>query len=190
VLRNRRALVIAVAVAVVLVAALVWWAVARGDAEPAAVPAPGVTTTAPSPTSTAAPSPSGTPTPAPVDPGTAPTQPAEPAQPGSDPVAPAPGLATVDVVTTYAGWNDASGAVEVGAYATSVEDGATCTLTLTQGATTVTAEGAATPDVSTTACGDLAVARDRLAGGTWQAVVRYTSSTSAGVSAPVTVEVP
>jgi len=181
--------VIAVAVAAALVAALVWWSATR-EQTPTARPAPEATTTAPSPTPTAEPSPAASPTAVPADPGAEPAEPAEPAQPGPDPAAPAPGLTTVDVVTTYAGWNDATGAVEVGAYAAVVESGAACTLTLTQGSTTVSAEGAATPDVSTTACGDLAVARDRLAAGTWQAVVRYASSTSTGVSAPVTVEVP
>lgn len=188
--RNRRVVVVTtvVVVAVALVAALVWWFVARDDADPAAAPSPSATSAAPTPTAT--PSPTASATTDPAEPAPAPAEPAEPEEPGTDPVAPAPGLAMVDVVTTYAGWNATSGAVEVGAYAAAVEAGATCTLTLTQGGATVSAEGAATPDVSTTACGDLAVTRDRLAAGTWQAVVRYESATSSGVSAPVTVEVP
>jgi hypothetical protein len=188
VLRNRRAVVTAVAVAVVVVAVLVWWAVARDEADAGASPSPSGTSDAP--TRTPEPTPTALATTAPADPDPAPAEPAEPTQPGTDPVAPAPGIATVDVVTTYAGWNATSGAVEVGAYAAAVEAGATCTLTLTQGGASVTAEGPATPDVSTTACGDLAVTRDSLAAGTWQAVVRYESVTSSGVSAPVTVEVP
>jgi hypothetical protein len=99
-------------------------------------------------------------------------------------------LAEVEVVTTYAGWNDLSGAVEVGAYAAVVESGGVCTLTLTQGAGTVSVDGVATPDVSTTACGELVVGGDRLGPGTWDAVVRYTSPTSTGATAPLTVEVP
>jgi hypothetical protein len=193
VLRNRRAAAVtAAAVAVVLVAALIWWSATRGDGDPAAgaSPSPAATTPTPTPTPTVGPSPAAPAVTPPADPGTGPAQPAQPGQPGTDPVAPAPGLATVDVATTYAGWNDASGAVEVGAYAAAVESGGTCTLTLTQGATTVTTQGTATPDASTTACGALAVGRDRLSAGAWQAVVSYASATSSGVAAPVSVEVP
>lgn len=190
-LRNRRAAVVIAAAAVVaLVAALVWWFAVRADGDPAAGASPSPTATAPSPTPTAEPTPTAPATTTSPDPGPEPAEPAEPGRPGTDPVAPAPGLATVDVATTYAGWNDVSGAVEVGAYAATVESGATCTLTLTQGAAAVTAEGAATPDASTTACGVLAVGRDRLSAGAWQAVVSYASATSSGVAAPVTVEVP
>jgi hypothetical protein len=92
---------------------------------------------------------------------------------------------------TYSGWNEDSGAVEVGSYLPDAsESDGTCTLTLTKGATSVDVSGSATPDVTSTACGDLTVPGDQLSPGDWTAVVTYESSTSRGASDPVEVEVP
>jgi hypothetical protein len=100
------------------------------------------------------------------------------------------GTSTVPVVVTYYGWNPDTAQVLVGGYASGiVEDGGTCTLTLTQGGATVTAKSAANPDAVTTACGQLVVPRAQLAKGTWQAVLRYRSASSAGEAAAVPIEV-
>jgi hypothetical protein len=97
----------------------------------------------------------------------------------------------VSVELTSWGWNAAQRSAQARGYASGVvEGGGTCTLTLTRDGRSVTADTEATPDASTTACGSVAVAGDRLAPGTWQAVMSYDSPTSAGSSAPVQIVVP
>lgn len=71
-----------------------------------------------------------------------------------------------------------------------VEEGGTCTLTLTQGGASATASREATPNVTSTACGELVVPGDQLAPGTWDAVLAYESERSAGSTEPVEVQVP
>ena len=94
------------------------------------------------------------------------------------------------MVTTFAGWNATSGAVEVGGYATVVEPVGTCTLRLTHGDKVVTREQTASADATTVACGGFSVPRSELTAGGWQAVLSYTSSRSKGQTAAVTVKVP
>lgn len=189
--RRRTPLVIAaaVAIAVAVAVALVLVRTAGGaDDAPAAAPTtatPTATTPAPSATSSPAPDPepSGTPAPAPdpADPGTTAPPAAPPAQPGP---------AAVEVVTTYAGWNALSGAVEVGAYAATLESPGTCTLVLTGPTGTVERPQQGVADASTVSCGGFAVPRAELAAGTWQAHVEYASARSAGSSEIVEVQVP
>ena len=97
---------------------------------------------------------------------------------------------TVPVVMTYSGWNAASRRVMAGGYVTGViEDGGTCTLTLTRNGVRVSAHGPARPDASTTACGGLTVSGGKLTSGTWKAVLSYASTASAGASSAVDVDV-
>ena len=96
----------------------------------------------------------------------------------------------VDVVTTFAGWNATSGAVEVGGYVAVVEPVGTCTLRLTRGDQVVTVKHTATADATTVACGGFSVPHKELIAGQWQAVLGYTSSRSAGKAPAVTVKVP
>lgn len=96
----------------------------------------------------------------------------------------------VDVVTTFAGWNATSGAVEVGGYVALVEPVGTCTLRLTQGTQVVVRKHTATADATTVACGGFSVPRKELAAGQWQAVLGYTSSRSTGEAPAVAVKVP
>ena len=96
----------------------------------------------------------------------------------------------VDVVTTFAGWNATSGAVEVGGYATVVEPVGACSLRLTRGDQVVTRKQTASADATTVACGGFSVPRKELTAGEWQAVLAYASPRSAGVAATVTVKVP
>ena len=96
----------------------------------------------------------------------------------------------VQVVTTFAGWNATSGAVEVGGYATVVERAGTCTLRLIHGDQVVTREHTANADATTVACGGFSVPGSALTAGDWQAVLVYTSSASTGQAAAVTVKVP
>jgi hypothetical protein len=105
----------------------------------------------------------------------------------------APVVVTTDevpVVVTFYGWNAAAEQVQVGGYVSGVvEEGGTCTLTLTRGGETVAAHGSATADAATTACGELDVAGDQLSAGTWQAVLRYESPSHTGAADAVDVEV-
>lgn len=103
---------------------------------------------------------------------------------------PAPELARVDVVTTFAGWNATSGAVEVGGYATVVEPVGACTLRLTRGDQVVTRKQTASADATTVACGGFSVPRSALTAGEWRAVLSYASPRSAGAATPVMVKVP
>ncbi len=145
-------------------------------------PKPNATASSPS-VSTSSPSASTTPTPSAALP--SPTQ-----QPAGPATTTSPERKRVHVVTTFAGWNATSGAVEVGGYAAIVEPVGVCALRLTLGTKVVTQNHPATADATTVACGGFAVRRSELAAGEWQAVLAYSSSTSAGESAAVMVRVP
>jgi hypothetical protein len=96
----------------------------------------------------------------------------------------------VQVVLTYASFDAASGTVQANGFAAGlIEDGGTCTLTLTQGGDTVTATSTAAADASTTSCGLLETAAG-LAAGTWDAVLAYSSDNARGESEAVEVTVP
>jgi hypothetical protein len=106
------------------------------------------------------------------------------------PVTVAPGDEAV-VFVTYLTWIESSAAVEEGSYVQGVvESGGVCTLTLSQGASTVTATAQAEPDATTTSCGGIAIPRDRLSAGDWSAVVSYESPTTRGSSEASEVTVP
>jgi hypothetical protein len=95
------------------------------------------------------------------------------------------------VQITYYGWNQDTSVLEVGGFVHSlVEEGGACTLTLTQGSERATATREATPNVTSTACGELVVPGDQLAPGAWNAVLTYESADSEGESQPVEVLVP
>ncbi|MGY1858397.1 hypothetical protein [Modestobacter sp. SYSU DS0290] len=119
---------------------------------------------------------------------------AEPTEVVTDPPAtptdPAAGEADVFVTASY--WDAAERTVTVRSEVPGVvEEGGTCTLTLTRDdgtSATATREGVA--NVSTTSCGALSIAGDQLAPGAWTAVVGYRSGTTQGSSEPVQVDVP
>lgn len=143
------------------------------------------TTPAASATAGASSTPAGSPTPTPE-----PTPEPEPPAPSPEPSAPpTDGRAPVGVVVTIASQNPSTGDVEVAGYAETLEPDGTCTLELTSGGRTQTAEQGAEPDVTSTTCGLLTVARSRLAAGTWTAELVYTSSRSEGRSPAVQIEV-
>jgi hypothetical protein len=98
--------------------------------------------------------------------------------------------AEVPVSITFYGWNPTSEEVQVGGYVAGVvEDGGVCTLTLTNGGTTVTGRTDALPDASATACGAVTVPGTEVGPGTWQAVLSYSSAGHSGTSDAVDVEV-
>ncbi len=85
----------------------------------------------------------------------------------------------------------ASPNVEVRGYVPSIiEEGGTCTLTLTQDTQQVTESKVAAADASSVTCGLITVARARLSSaGTWTAVLSYSSNTYEGVSTSNKIEV-
>lgn len=101
------------------------------------------------------------------------------------------GPAPVGVSLTYAGYDATGPAVLAGGYAAGVvEVDATCTLVLRRDGVELRGEALGTPSAATTDCGEVRVGGDALTSGTWEAVLTYTSETSAGESAAVEVEVP
>lgn len=123
-------------------------------------------------------------------------QPLDPAAPNptdvavDTPVTVAPG-ADLSLVVTYSDWNADTSAVEAGAFVPGVvESGGTCTLTLTQGGSTVTATAPGDPEASQTTCGALSIPGSEVFSGMWRAVVSYESDTSQATSDGAEVAVP
>jgi hypothetical protein len=97
----------------------------------------------------------------------------------------------VSVALGYADWDAANSVVEAAGFVTDVvEDGGTCTLTLTKGTATVTATRTGAADATTTNCGRLTVPGASVLPGAWQVSLTYRSATSFGTSAALTVQVP
>lgn len=70
-----------------------------------------------------------------------------------------------------------------------VEDGGTCTVTLTNGSDLVTRSRQAVANATNTSCGITSVPLSALHSGTWNAILTYSSSTSEGTSSSVTIKV-
>ena len=81
--------------------------------------------------------------------------------------------------------------VEVHAYISEIiESGGKCTATFTKDGQKVTSEVEGLPNVSTTNCDTIMVARDKfLSGGIWSLVISYQSGTAQGTSDAMEVEV-
>lgn len=71
-----------------------------------------------------------------------------------------------------------------------VEDGGTCTLTLTKNGVKVTGTSTAMGDVNKTTCGPITVDSSKLSSGEWDATLSYSSSSGSGVSSTQTLKVP
>jgi hypothetical protein len=88
----------------------------------------------------------------------------------------------VDVALTFAGFDGSTGTVQANGFVAGVlEDGGTCTLTLTKGSENVTATSTGAADASTTSCGLLETSAG-IAAGTWHAVLSYSSDDAHGTS--------
>jgi hypothetical protein len=97
---------------------------------------------------------------------------------------PAPG----SVAVTYWHWNTTAGTVEVAGFVDGLtEDGGTCTLTLTRGATVLTGDGPALSDAASTSCGMVEVTVPAGNAGDWEAVLAYESPTASASSDTFTV---
>jgi hypothetical protein len=100
-------------------------------------------------------------------------------------------LRPVDVAPTYSGWDPPSSGVVVGGIVTGViEDGGTCTVTLTRDGLTAEGSSAGVPDARNSSCGEIRVPGAALSSGEWSAVLTYRSATSSGESASFPVVVP
>lgn len=89
-------------------------------------------------------------------------------------------------------WVQKEGNIEVNGFVSGVvEDGGTCTLTLTSESTgqKVTTSRTAVANATNTSCGSSAIPVTKLNRGKWQAVLSYNSATSTGNSDAVEVEV-
>jgi hypothetical protein len=103
--------------------------------------------------------------------------------------APATTSDDVDVVLTYAAFDANSRTVQANGFVAGViENGGTCTLTLSRGNDTVRATSPAEADATTTSCGLLETTTG-LAAGTWDAVLTYSSDGARGKSDSVEVTV-
>jgi hypothetical protein len=129
------------------------------------------------------------PTAAPTEPadGAVETSPSASARPSSTAAA----LRSVVVNHTYSGWDPGAASVVAGGFiADVVENGGTCTLTLTRDGVVVSGTAEATADASTTSCGEVRVGDPDLDSGAWDAVLSYSSARSTGESDVFTVVVP
>jgi hypothetical protein len=150
---------------------------------PPTTSSPTVTASSPSPSPSSSDAPS---TSSESEPATTSAAPASPTT-----TAPGSSAAVASIVLTYAGWNPTAQDAEVAAYVQALQPtGGTCTLTMTHSGTTRTQSKAATPDVSTTQCGTIAIPGSQLSSGQWTATVSYSSASATGTSTPVTIEVP
>lgn len=70
-----------------------------------------------------------------------------------------------------------------------VEDGGTCTLTLTMGSDKVSGSKKAVSNVSEVSCGFISISNSELSPGDWSATVSYLSDKYSGVSDNMTVKV-
>jgi hypothetical protein len=114
---------------------------------------------------------------------------AEPSEVATDAPVPTTG-GHVQVVLTYVTFDTASGAVQGNGFAAGViEDGGTCTLTLSRHGDTVRTKTTAVADAATSTCG-LLETRTGLEAGTWEAVLSYSSDRAQGESEAVKVVVP
>ncbi len=192
--RGRRGPVLVLVTLLLVAGAYVLWARAGG-------PAPGTAGTTAAPTSgsgttEAAPSTGATGGEETAVPGDTPDGEASPEPPPTadapEPVVEEVGQAgAVAVSLTYTGYDPSTSAVVAGGYAADVvELDATCTLVLRRDGVELRGESLGAPAATTTDCGEVRVGGDALTSGTWQAVLSYTSDTSAGESAAVEVLVP
>lgn len=117
---------------------------------------------------------------------------AEPPSPAeTTSVAPPPALREVHVTPTYSGWDRPTSGVVVGGVVTGViEDGGTCTVTLTRGGATAEGSSDGVPDARGTSCAEIRVPGDQLSSGEWSAILSYRSGTATGRSASFSVVVP
>ena len=91
---------------------------------------------------------------------------------------------------TAASWDQPSGTLTVTALVPNlVELDGTCTVTATNGSTTLSASATSAPGANDTECNPMTLAGSRLTAGTWSLVVAYSSKRSVGVSAAHTVAV-
>ena len=94
----------------------------------------------------------------------------------------------VVVFITRSDWN-ANDGVQLGGYVEVIDNGGTCTLTLTKGTEKYISQISSTRDASTMSCSGIYPNTKNLGAGTWDITLSYDSAESAGTSEPFMVEV-
>lgn len=103
--------------------------------------------------------------------------------------APEPGAAPT-VFLSYAGYDAAEGLQASGYVDGRVENGGTCTLTVTGDGGSASVSSPARADARTTVCGLLTIPRAEVTPGTWQATLSYRSAQASATSEATEVTVP
>ena len=107
----------------------------------------------------------------------------EPTFVASDP--PPPPATGPEVVLTFAGYEPSTGTVRANGFiAGVVQEGASCTLTLTNGDREISTSSAAEADATTTSCGLLETEAD-VPSGTWEATLSYSGTRSSSMEVVV-----
>ncbi|WP_156156215.1 hypothetical protein [Demequina maris] len=146
----------------------------------------------PSPSASASVTPSAEPTPsasatASVTPSAEPTPSATPSPSATETT----DVSTGDVAVVVSRAAVSKGMFEVGGYVDGVvEDGGTCTVTLTSGGNVVEFSGPGLMNASTTSCGAGLAKPAKDVAGTWTLTLTYTSADHEGTSAAMKVEIP
>lgn len=179
--RRKAPVVVLLAAVVIVIAAVAAWSLAprlTGRASDAAAPPSGQVGETPEAVQSGSPVPAATAgsTPAPY------TIKPEPTHVATDPARTTLPGGRADVHLTYVTFDASSGTVQASGFVAGlIEDGGTCTLTLTKGTDLVTATSTAGADATTTSCGLLETSPG-IAAGNWQAVVAYSSPRASGRS--------
>lgn len=104
-----------------------------------------------------------------------------------------PDTAKTPVMPVISAWGQPGGTgtdLQVNGYVPEViESDGTCTITLTKDGNTATVSKASLQNAQNTSCGQLIIPYAQLSTGTWQAVLSYSSSASAGSSTKTQIEV-
>lgn len=146
-------------------------------------PSPDASSSAtPLPTLPVAPSPTGSV----VGTGSTPTAPMSTTQPAGGPARALPGAEALitSVAATTAGYTLSGLVVGI------IDNGGTCTFSMTMGTRAAKAERSGLADASGTSCGSVQISSSQLSTGTWRAVLTYSTAAGTATSAPVEVTVP
>ncbi len=102
------------------------------------------------------------------------------------------GKKNISIGIAFASFDANEDVVDIRAFTPDIIEGdGVCTATLTRESITVEETSKAFIDFSSSQCEPIAISRDRFnTGGAWKLIVSYSSSTSTGLSAPMTVELP
>ncbi|AXH35359.1 hypothetical protein DVJ78_08020 [Humibacter sp. BT305] len=135
----------------------------------------------PAPVGTVTPSPSAPATSFPDGPAPTPTYTEPPSKPDPEPTAPPSGTATIQILNTR--WDPSAGTVRVDAMVTDrVSSTGVCTVGLSQGSQSASAQVAGEPDAKVTYCANMVATMPPGAAGTWSVTVVFEDVSSKGTA--------